>query len=141
MRTSALAAAAAAVLAGGCGELPAGPAAAPPDAAAAVSPTPQPVRLPVSSERITELSASLADARGRVLPSLADRAAPDEALAELGQALNGGSVAQVQASARRALAALDAAGQEQPEAAADLDAIRLAVSEVLSALETPPAEQ
>ncbi|HET7462833.1 MAG TPA: hypothetical protein VFJ82_16385 [Longimicrobium sp.] len=141
MRTSALAAAAAALLAGGCGELPAGPAAAPPDAAAAVSPaTAHPGRLPVADERIAELSASLADARGRVLPSLENRDAPDQALAALDAALNGGTAAQVQASARQALAVLDDAAQGHPEAGPELDAIRLAVSEVLAAAEAPPTE-
>jgi len=141
MRTSTLAAAAAALLAGGCGELPSALAAAPPDAAAAVSPAAaQPDRLPVADERIAELSASLADARGRVLPSLENRDAPDQALAALDAALHGGTAAQVQASARHALAVLDDAAQDQPEAAAELDAIRLAVSEVLAAVEAQPTQ-
>jgi len=141
MRTSALAAAAAAVLAGGCGELPSAPAAAPPGAAAAVSPAAAPDRLPLPAERVTELSAVLGDARGRMLPSLEDGAATDQALADLDEALNGGTAAQVQASARQALAVLDAAAQEQPEGAAELDAIRLAVSEVLAAATAQPTEQ
>jgi hypothetical protein len=142
MRTSALAAATAAVLAGGCGELPAGPAAAPADAAAALSTTAaQPVRLSLPAERMTELSASLADARGRVLPSLQDAAATDRALAGLDAALSDGTAAQVQASAGQALAALDDAARAHPEAVAELDAIRLAVSEVLNAVTVPPAQQ
>ena len=142
MRTSALAAAAAAaaVLAGGCGELPTAPAAAPPGTAAALSPAAAPDQLPLPAARVTALSAVLGDARERVLPSLHDGAATDQALADLGGALNGGSVAQVQASARQALAVLDATAQEQPEAAAELDAIRLAVSEVLAAAATQPTE-
>jgi hypothetical protein len=115
-----------------CGELPAGPGNAPAEARADQAAADL---LVLSGEQVSGLTAVLDDARMRVLPGLENKAL-ERALARVGTAVAGKDRAELDAAVAAALTALNAPGVPA-EAAAELDLIRLALSDVSGAAHAP----